>query len=649
MKLREILLLIPFIVFAGWQGTFGFSGSSDQAYDVYPCSDGCFIALGQSDSVWGMYEREIDFLAVKVSATGEEEWLCEYSHSWDDRGMDIVETDDGGFLMVGSTSETVSNGLVIRTNSLGDTLWVRTYGGGDHDQINCIAKLDDGYALAGFKGKYMGYMSLVGGDFWLLKIDDDGETIWEHIYGVSGESTEEALALTQLPDGGFAMSGRYDYSDGWIIRTDSTGDSLWSRIIDTDNSIELNELITTSDSQIVVAGSYVYRLDFMSYLYSGIFLEFSPSGDSLGGATYLAEGDGTSCYITGICESDTGGFVVSGNTSLGASGNAPYIARLSSGFAPEWMHTYASGTASSFSDIERISDGYIMTGYANTGSMDVYMVRTNLNGTLEELSDPPYFTICPELSTVHLGDTMIALFRAEDPEDRELSYSFGAPCGCAMYGDSMLVFVPTTPGITSYSFSIWACNTSGQCDTCDFELRVLPRLNTAPYFTDCPADTSLELGTSMTFSFHAEDDEGDSLEYNIYGNGMPVTALNPAQPDTEYLLEAGCGMVDTEFWVIASDGLLSDTCIFRVNFPDGIDENKPVDLELKVVPNPFNSAVEIFVPKTSQVVIFDIEGRKVIDFGEVTTSVIWKPEGNSGIYFVRALGTAESQRLMYIK
>ena len=101
--------------------------------------------------------------------------------------------------------------------------WDRTYGGsGDDEAFSLIRTTDGGYAVAGdTSSKGAGE-----GDFWVIKLDEQGEEVWDRTYGGSGD--DEAFSLIRTTDGGYAVAGD-TYSKGaggadfWVIKLDEQG------------------------------------------------------------------------------------------------------------------------------------------------------------------------------------------------------------------------------------------------------------------------------------------------------------------------------------------------------------------------------------------------------------------------------------------
>ena len=102
--------------------------------------------------------------------------------------------------------------------------WAQKYGGVNHDASYSLVQTDDGgYALAGSTDSAVGAGEK---DFWLVKTDADGNQLWSRTYG--GAGNEEAQSLVQTSDGGYALAGSTDSFgagdyDFWLVKTDENG------------------------------------------------------------------------------------------------------------------------------------------------------------------------------------------------------------------------------------------------------------------------------------------------------------------------------------------------------------------------------------------------------------------------------------------
>lgn len=174
-----------------------------------------------------------DLWVAGTDSEGEMLWEKTYGGNVDDHGVDVVVFGDGSLALAGETKsedETLSTGAwwLIRTDSQGNFLWDKTYSsGGAFAGVQDLAVTDDdGFVLAGCKR----YNYSDGTDFRLVRTDGEGNLLWDKKYG--GGDYECARSVAVLPDGGFAMAG-YTESKGagqkdfWLVRTDADGSLLW--------------------------------------------------------------------------------------------------------------------------------------------------------------------------------------------------------------------------------------------------------------------------------------------------------------------------------------------------------------------------------------------------------------------------------------
>jgi hypothetical protein len=211
-----------------WTRWYGGSGD-EKAYSVQQTSDGGFIFAGRTFSFGA---GECDFYLVKIDAGGDTIWTKTYGGPGRDRAWSVIQTLDGGYAIAGETGSFGAGHLdvyLVKTDMYGDTLWTRTYGGIPNDQAYSIQQTSDGgYIVAGETTSFgEGWW-----DFYVLKTDANGDTLWARTYG--GPVEDAAYSVRQTPDGGYIIAG---YTGSWalrdtdfyLIRTDSSGDTLWTR------------------------------------------------------------------------------------------------------------------------------------------------------------------------------------------------------------------------------------------------------------------------------------------------------------------------------------------------------------------------------------------------------------------------------------
>jgi len=132
--------------------------------------------------------------------------------------------------------------------------WDRTYGGSDKDVAqSLIQTTDGGYAVAGFTSS----KGAGDRDFWVIKLDYQGNMVWDRTYG--GINDDVAQSLIQTTDGGYAVAG-YTYSKGagdrdfWVIKLDKKGNKVWDKTFGGSNDDWAFSIIQTTDGGYAVAG-----------------------------------------------------------------------------------------------------------------------------------------------------------------------------------------------------------------------------------------------------------------------------------------------------------------------------------------------------------------------------------------------------------
>lgn len=209
-----------------WQKTYG-SSEGDIPNDILQTADNGFIIAGytlgyDADVVDGTHGQE-DYWIIKLDSMGELEWQKTYGGSETDCAYSIVEKPDGGYMSVGLTWS--NNGDVsgfhgfydywlISIDEGGEIEWQKTYGGNSFDAGRCIL-INSGsdYIIAGGSGSDDGDATENNGmgDYWILKIDNEGIIIWQKSIG--GSATETAYALCNSLDNNIVITGYSGSSD----------------------------------------------------------------------------------------------------------------------------------------------------------------------------------------------------------------------------------------------------------------------------------------------------------------------------------------------------------------------------------------------------------------------------------------------------
>ncbi|HEU4716186.1 MAG TPA: hypothetical protein VFU15_00045, partial [Bacteroidia bacterium] len=200
------------------------------------------------------------FSSVMLGAQTSMRWEQAYGGGGDDYGYSVKSCPGQGYIVAGSTSSSgISDGWLIRTDSLGLVMWTKTYGGNNVDVLRSVKILpDSGYILAGFSNS----AGNGGYDGWALRTDKNGDTLWTKYIGTSDWDFFYDVAPTW--DGGFVFAGgTYGRGNGdedmYFVKLDANGDTVWTKTWGGVKADEARSVIQTGDSLLASCG-FTYSL-----------------------------------------------------------------------------------------------------------------------------------------------------------------------------------------------------------------------------------------------------------------------------------------------------------------------------------------------------------------------------------------------------
>ena len=356
-----------------WTSTYGGS-DLDRGWSVQQTTDGGFIVAGNTRS-YGVGVD--DFYLIKTNSAGNTLWTRTYGGaSWDVIGRSVEQTTDGGYIIVGRTMSYGAGGYdvyLVKTNSAGDALWTRTYGGSSSDYGQCARQTTDGgYIVAGYTNSY----GAGGYDVYLIKTDSTGDTLWTRTYG--GYSSDFAQSVRQTIDGGYIIAGNTQSygaggADVYLIKTNSNGDTLWTHTYGGSGTEFCASVQQTTDEGYICAG---YSGPYAGYDF--YLVKTNSTGDTLWTRTY---GGSSPDHGEGVQQTTDGGYIMAGETqSYGAGGNDVYLVKTNSTGDTLWTRTYGGSGMNDFCRyVQQTADGgYILAGHTDSfgaGDDDVYLIR----------------------------------------------------------------------------------------------------------------------------------------------------------------------------------------------------------------------------------------------------------------------------------
>jgi hypothetical protein len=329
--------------------------------------------------VWGVIVLST---AAMAGEPPDSLWSRTFGGSNEEECNSVQQTTDGGYILVGFTSSYgagLTDVWLVKVNANGDTLWTRTFGGSDYDGGNSVQQTSDGgYILGGSNSSY----APGGGDFWLLKVNANGDTLWTRTYG--GSAPDECYSVQQTTDGGYVLAGRTcSYGAGaddfWLVRTDANGDTLWTRTFGGSSSDYCRSVQQTSDGGYILGGwTQSYGAGSRDFW----LVKTDSNGDSLWSRTF---GGSSQDECNSVQQTTDGGYVLGGRTdSYGAGGRDFWLVKTDSNGDTLWTRTYGGSSSEWCRSVQQTADdGYILGGDTDSygvGDRDFWLVKVNANG-----------------------------------------------------------------------------------------------------------------------------------------------------------------------------------------------------------------------------------------------------------------------------
>jgi len=236
-----------------WQKTFGsFDGTGcNSGYSVKQISDGSYVIVGSNGS---------DVYLIKVDSQGNLVWEKTFGGTKGDHGCSVQQTLDGGYIIVGKTSSYGAGDFdvyLIKTDSEGNRVWEKTFGGPSWDDGECVQQTSDGgYIIVGQTG-----WTTPNSDVYLIKVDSQGNLVWEKTFG--GTDHDSGYSVQQTSDGGYIVVGAtgsvgLSWRDIYLLKVDSQGNLVWEKTFGGTKSTWGPSIERTSDGAYVIVGGIEY-------------------------------------------------------------------------------------------------------------------------------------------------------------------------------------------------------------------------------------------------------------------------------------------------------------------------------------------------------------------------------------------------------
>jgi hypothetical protein len=236
-----------------WGNVYGGVNTSS-GYSLVQTSDSGYVLCGTVTENFGVGSSDI--WLIRTDAAGNLVWGKTYGDVNADAGYKVIAV-NGGFAVTGGVSYGAGmyDMFLMRTDTAGNPLWAHTYGGTNNETGLTIQYLPDGgYAVAGNTRSF----GLGNYDVYFVRTDSMGNMLWNRTYGTS--SSDECVDMKITPDNGFILGGEsYAFGPGgdaeaFLLKIDSVGNTQWLRSYGGGYDEFIYSVICTSDGGYLFAG-----------------------------------------------------------------------------------------------------------------------------------------------------------------------------------------------------------------------------------------------------------------------------------------------------------------------------------------------------------------------------------------------------------
>lgn len=383
---------------------------NDSGQSIVATSDGGYVILGYTQSndndITDKQDESFDYWVLKFDAEDNMEWQKTFGGSQDDRGNSIIQTQDGGYAILGysfsndidiSANAGQQDYWLVKLDATGNMTWQKSYGfQGADSGISVIQTNDQGFLISGIldvtgsngQGNSRHSNRHAGGDYWALKLNSSGNVEWSRFFG--GNFTDTPQGITQTNDNGFIIVGGSDSDDTdisnnigtydfWVIKVSYSGDLIWEKSFGGSQIDEARAIVESGDGNYIIAGD-TRSNDINVNANNGAadlwLIKITPEGNLLWENTI---GGSSFDVARAIVKSQDGGFILSGSSrssdldvSENKGQNDAWIIKVDISGNLEW-ETSIGGSEIDFSyGVTQLSNGSIIaTGDSTSNDGDI--------------------------------------------------------------------------------------------------------------------------------------------------------------------------------------------------------------------------------------------------------------------------------------
>jgi len=362
-----------------WQRNFG-GKFDDWANAVQQTKDGGYIVAGQTISSEAG-NRDVYLIKTDINGDIKENkgWEKTFGGAGDDYANSVQQTKDEGYIVAGATESfkfKFPDAYLIKTDSKGEKMWEKTFGGNFNDWARSVQQTkDDGYVVAGYTNSFKDG----NGDIYLIRIDSSGNKVWENSFGNIGY--DDAYSVQQTSDDGFLVAGATGIFgtkvwDVYLAKANSIGEKQWSKIFGGKGDDQAHSIEQTRDGGYIVAGD---TDSFRAGGYDMYLIRIDYNGNKLWRGERMF-GRSKDDHAYSVQQTSDGGFIIAGRTESFGSGDSDiYLVKTNSLGERLWEKIIGYKGDDWANAVQQTKDGgYIVAGGTKSlgsGDSDVYLIK----------------------------------------------------------------------------------------------------------------------------------------------------------------------------------------------------------------------------------------------------------------------------------
>jgi hypothetical protein len=349
-------------------------------YNTFPGSIGsndnstCFSSDGNL-LICGNTGYGADLSVLKITKTGTQIWRKDFNAGIMSTATGITER-NGEIFVCGQTQRNYAlnkaDVLLTKLSATGDTIWTKTYGTTEDDHGRNIIATSDGNIL--ISGITYGFGVVTYCDIYLIKVDPDGNILWEASY--PDIEQEVAYNLMETQNGEYLITGTNEDTDNsgrqlYLLKVNASGQQVWNKKIGSAWKWGYSSIETASGDLLICGEQY------NPFQTSQVMLIKT---DNLGNVIWSKEfGESASEEGNSIKQNPDGSFTITGRTQINGQSKVILI-KIDENGNQLWFKKFNDYYGGNALNLLKDGDDNILTGNRNEG---IFMTRTDGNGNFK--------------------------------------------------------------------------------------------------------------------------------------------------------------------------------------------------------------------------------------------------------------------------